>query len=90
METMEKQKVYHVVIRGNDPKLMPLGRCDGQDVPTNYIPEQLSIIQEEVRGTVEEISPEPLSQEYESSWVEVRYIIAIFFHLFWEYFSRPV
>ena len=79
METMEKQKVYHVVIRGNDPKLMPLGRCDGQDVPTDYIPEQLSVIQEEARGMVEEISPEPGSQEYQP-WLLGRY----FFHLFWD------
>ena len=41
LDSMQNQKVYHVVIRGNDPKFMPLGRCDGQDVPTDYICEQL-------------------------------------------------
>ena len=47
LDSMQNQKVYHVVIRGNDPKFMPLGRCDGQDVPTDYICEQLNIMEEE-------------------------------------------
>ena len=60
-ESMQNQKVYHVVIRGNDPKLMPLGKCDGQDVVTNYCCEQLSVIEEQVDKLLFEELADPAS-----------------------------
>ncbi|CAJ1365304.1 unnamed protein product [Effrenium voratum] len=47
-DAMQTQNVYHVVVRGNDPIFMPLGRCDGQDLVTNYCCERLSALVEEV------------------------------------------
>lgn len=45
---MQEQNVYHVVIRGNDPKFMPLGKPDGRDIVTSYFLETLEFIHEEV------------------------------------------
>jgi hypothetical protein len=47
--SMDGQKFYHVVVRGNDPKFMPLGVTNGQDVVTNYPLEQMELIREEVQ-----------------------------------------
>ena len=47
-ELMKDQKLYHVVIRGNDPKFMPVSICNGQDVVTNYCCERIEMVIEEV------------------------------------------
>ncbi|CAK9114738.1 unnamed protein product [Durusdinium trenchii] len=58
---METQKVYHVVVRGNDPKFMPLGIRDGQDVVTDYIVEGFEAILEEVDKYLFEELSDPAS-----------------------------
>mmetsp|Transcript_61938 Transcript_61938/g.145182 ORF Transcript_61938/g.145182 Transcript_61938/m.145182 type:complete len:744 (+) Transcript_61938:54-2285(+) len=60
-QSMQHQKVYHVVIRGNDPKFMPFGKRDGQDLVTNYICEQISFITEKVDQLLFEDLSEPSS-----------------------------
>ncbi|CAE7945282.1 ACT1, partial [Symbiodinium sp. KB8] len=60
-QSMQHQKVYHVVIRGNDPKFMPFGKRDGQDLVTNYICEQMSFITEKVDQLLFEDLSEPSS-----------------------------
>ncbi|CAE7794977.1 ACT1 [Symbiodinium sp. CCMP2592] len=60
-QSMQHQKVYHVVIRGNDPKFMPFGKRDGQDLVTDYICEQMSFITDKVDQLLFEDLSEPSS-----------------------------
>ena len=59
VEIMKSQRVYHVVIRGNDPRFMPLGRCDGQDLVTDFCCERFGMIVEEVEKHLFEELPDP-------------------------------
>jgi len=47
-DSMDDQKFYHVVIRGNDPDFTLLGGPDGQDIVANYCCGWLDLIHEEV------------------------------------------
>lgn len=47
-QIMQEQAVYHVVVRGNDKRFMPLGDLAGADLVTQYFAENLEIVREEV------------------------------------------
>jgi len=47
-EAMSQQAVYHVVVRGNDPRFMPPGDSAGTDVVTTYFCENVQSVYDEV------------------------------------------
>lgn len=47
-QIMREQGVYHVVVRGNDKRFLPLGDHAGADIVTQYFAENLDMVREEV------------------------------------------
>lgn len=49
---MADQAVYHVVVRGNDPKFMPPGDLAGTDVVTTFLVENMQDLHDEVERSL--------------------------------------